>query len=220
MEGMALPNVQCVYGSLVVAIDLSQLPVRFRFMAMSRTSTKLVALGLVIEEPGSGHQIERRLNERLASTQFRQSAAKHALERAETQGLVCKVGRKYQAMPAGVEYFERWLRSSSVLPPVREDLLARVALCRPKDMPRLIEVLREAERACVTVVEVLNEQSRRDAPAMAVRGWRRHIDIAVANSDAAWWDARIKWLEDLLEGVQSAWRAYQAERRPGGPAGA
>jgi DNA-binding PadR family transcriptional regulator len=186
-------------------------------MPMSQTSSRLVTLGLVIEQPGSGYQVERRLNERLASTQFGPSAAKHALTRAQRDGLVRRVSGKYEATPTGVEHFERWLRSASVLPPIREELLARVALCRPKDMPRLVEVLREAELACLEVFDSLNRKSRGER--IAAQGWRGHIDIAVIDSDAAWWDARIKWLTDLREGVQRAWRTYQAERRPGSPTG-
>jgi DNA-binding PadR family transcriptional regulator len=184
--------------------------------AMSQTSTKLVALGLVIEEPGNGYQIGLRMNERLASARFSEKAANVALRRAKEEGLVRKNSGEYEATRIGVQRFERWLLSSSALPPVREDLLARVALCQPKDMPRLIEVLRDDERACLAIVEGLNAQSRREAHAIAPQGWRRHIDMALMGADAEWWDARIAWVRVLREGVQKAWRAHQAEHDPGG----
>lgn len=187
----------------------------------AQTSTKLMVLALVMEEPGSGRQVERRLNERLASTQLADSTARVALKRAVDEGLAFRVGGKYEVTPEGIQHVEKWLLSSSVLPPIRDDLVARVALCQPKDMPRLIEVLREAERASLSVLEALNRQSRKE-PKPASQGWKNHIDMTVITVDAGYWDARISWLADLRKGLQGAWDAYQEEQRGhlGHPAGA
>jgi DNA-binding PadR family transcriptional regulator len=176
-------------------------------------SAGVVVLGLLVERPDNGYQLERRLDERLGSAQFGQAAAHHALKRLKKQGFVRLVDGQYVATVGGVEHFERWLRSSTTLPPMREELLARFALCRPKHLPRLIHVIREAELACMAQLEDLNERTREEERSADRRGWEWHMGLAVMTGDAAWWDARIKWLGDLRVCVQNAWLAYEAELR-------
>ncbi len=94
-----------------------------------------------------------------------------------------------------------------------EELMARLALCRPSDVPRLIELLREAELACAVRLEDLNVCSREQERAADLNGWEARLSVAAMAGTAAWWDARIRWLGDLRAGLQRAWLGYESEQR-------
>jgi DNA-binding PadR family transcriptional regulator len=164
----------------------------------SHTSASEVALGLVVERPGTSSRVAQRLNERLGSTQFTVQAVSRALGRLEKRGWVHSVDEEYVATPRGVERFRDWLSASLPLPPVREELLAKIALCRIEDLPRLIGVVRDCELACLVMVSDLNERVRRERHAIErVREWPRRKYAVLMGGDLAWWEARIKWLENL-----------------------
>ncbi len=180
----------------------------------SQTSAGEVALGLVIERPATSSRVAQRLSERLGSTQFAVQTVSRALQRLEDQGFVRLAGREYVATPRGVEHFRHWLSASLPLPPVREELLAKIALCRVEDLPRLIGVVRDCELACVVMVGDLNRRVREERRVVAgVREWRRRTCVIVMRGDLAWWEARIKWLQSLRGDLEEEWQLFQAERR-------
>lgn len=206
---------------------------------MGRSTAQVVALsageavlGLVVEQPGNSYQLERRLEGRFGSAQFAHGTAYHALKRLSKQGLIravdgdesamsarveagCLPATIYEATAAGIEYFERWLRASTSTPPVREELHAKIAFCGRADLPRMIEIVREAELACAAQLEDLNERMRRERRLRDDDAWRRLMGIIVTAGDAAWWDARIKWLQELRQYLQREGQRYEAERRAG-----
>ncbi|HEY3866333.1 MAG TPA: hypothetical protein VGL54_09650 [Solirubrobacteraceae bacterium] len=192
-------------------------------------------LGLVIELPGNSYQLERRLEGRFGSAQFGHATAYHALKRLTKQGLIRPVddsspsaesslgagaevaelpGTAYEATPEGVAHFRRWLRASTATPPVREELQAKIAFCGPEDLPRMIELVREAELACAAQLEDLNKRMRRQRRLEVDDPWRRLMGMIVTAGDVAWWDSRIKWLQALRQYLQSEGQRYAAERRP------
>jgi DNA-binding PadR family transcriptional regulator len=193
-------------------------------------------LGLVIELPGNSYQLERRLEGRFGSAQFGHATAYHALKRLTKQGLIRPIedptppaaspagagappqvtelpGTTYEATPAGVAYFKHWLRASTATPPVREELQAKIAFCGPEDLPRMVEIVREAELACAAQLEDLNERMRRQRRLEVDDPWRRLMGMIVTAGDVAWWDSRIKWLQTLRQYLQSEGQRYAAERR-------
>jgi DNA-binding PadR family transcriptional regulator len=193
-------------------------------------------LGLVIELPGNSYQLERRLEGRFGSAQFGHATAYHALKRLTKQGLIRPIedprptagfsasaetdleetselqGTTYEATPEGVAYFRQWLRASSATPPVREELQAKIAFCGPDDLPRMVEIVREAELACAVQLEDLNERMRRQRRLEGDDPWRRLMGMIVTAGDVAWWDSRIKWLQALRQYLQSEGQRYAAER--------
>jgi DNA-binding PadR family transcriptional regulator len=192
-------------------------------------------LGLVIELPGNSYQLERRLEGRFGSAQFGHATAYHALKRLTKQGLIRPVedpgpsakssdgagsepaelpGTIYEATAAGVAHFKHWLRASTATPPVREELQAKIAFCGPEDLPRMVEIVREAELACAAQLEDLNERMRRQRRLEVDDPWRRLMGMIVTAGDVAWWDSRIKWLQALRQYLQSEGQRYAAERRP------
>jgi DNA-binding PadR family transcriptional regulator len=180
----------------------------------SQTSANEVALGLVIEQPATSYRVALRFNERLGSAQFTVQTVERALQRLEDRRFVRSAGGEYVATPRGVEHFTDWLSASLPLPPVREELLAKIALCRAEDLPRLIGGLRDAEMGCVGLVGDLNRRVREERKAVAmVKDWRRRSCVMVMRGDLAWWEARIKWLQNLRGDLEEEWQRYQAERR-------
>lgn len=191
-------------------------------------------LGLVIEQPGNSYQLEQRLEGRFGSAQFGHATAYHALKRLTKQGLIRPLddsslpvpsiadagitpadlpSTSYEATEAGITHFKGWLRASTATPPVREELQAKIAFCGPEDLPRMVEIIREAELACVSQLEDLNERMRRERRLGGDDPWRRLTGIIVTAGDVAWWDSRIRWLQTLRQYLQREGERYEAERR-------
>jgi hypothetical protein len=119
----------------------------------------------------------------------------------------------YEATPAGIVHFRRWLRASTATPPVREELQAKIAFCGPEDLPRMVAIVREAELACAAQLEDLNQRMRRQRLLDRDDAWRRLTGMIVTAADVAWWDARIKWLQTLRQYLQREGERYAAQRR-------
>jgi DNA-binding PadR family transcriptional regulator len=178
----------------------------------AQTSVGEVALGLVVERSATSAGVAQRLNECLGSTQFAVQAVSRALQRLEKQGFVRLAEGEYVATPRGVERFKDWLSGSLPLPPVREELLAKIALCRVQDLPRLIGVVRDAELACLAMVGDLNRRVCEERRIVeGVGEWRRRACVVVMGGDRAWWEARITWLQNLRGELEGEWRRFQAE---------
>jgi DNA-binding PadR family transcriptional regulator len=91
------------------------------------------------------------LAERFGSACYAQGTARQAIKRLVDEGLARAVGERrmasggarvtiYEATPAGVEHFQQWMWTSVSTPPVREELHAKIAPCRPADLPRMVAV--------------------------------------------------------------------------------
>lgn len=167
-----------------------------------------IVLGLLIEEPGSGYQLEKRLRERFDSCDYAEGTARHTLGRLRQLGLArpattatrlprSREAMAWEATAAGVAAFRSWMRESISTPPMREELHAKIALCQPRDLPRLIEAVREAERVCLFQLQAANERIGRRRDALAERAWAASMDLVVAAGEKAWWDSRIKWLQGV-----------------------
>lgn len=195
-----------------------------------------VVLGLLVEQPGTCYQLDKLLAERLGSAQFARGTAASAVRRllqrelvrpADDQddtGLHAVGGRKktvYEATPAGVEHFKRWLRTSTQTPSVREELNAKIAFCGPRDLPRMIEIVREGELACAQRLQELNREMRLEAQAPVTDRWTRLMRLLARSGEVAWWDARIKWLQGMrlfLEKEAPRWRGAPGSGPPRPPA--
>jgi DNA-binding PadR family transcriptional regulator len=179
----------------------------------SEMSAGEIVLGLLIEQPDTCYHLDKRIAERLGSAQFSRGAASRAVERLlerklvrpaeieEQAGLSVVGGRKktvYEITPSGVDHFERWLRASTQTPPVREELHAKIALWGSAELSRLIEIVREAEMACTLRLQDLNREVRAERQVSDdASDWERTMQLIVSSGEATWWDARIKWLQDV-----------------------
>lgn len=179
-------------------------------------SAKHAVLGLVIDQPSYAYRIASGVRRQLRFADLADSYPYWALEKLETEGLVRRVdeegkplrnpaqGRRaiYEATALGVASFEDWLLSTAAEPPLRDDLHFRIALCRPRDAPRMIELIQGQELVCLGRVQDL----KRAAEADAVEGseWDRMVKVISRDAELAFWHARIEWLQgvrEMLEGL-------------------
>jgi DNA-binding PadR family transcriptional regulator len=188
-----------------------------------------IVLGLLIEQPDTCYHLDKRIAERLGSAQFSRGAASRAVERLLERKLVRPAdveaqselravdGRKktvYETTPSGVDHFERWLRASTQTPPVREELHAKIALWGSAELPRLIEIVREAELACTMQLSDANREVRADRDTSEVSEWERTMQLIVSAGEATWWDARIKWLQNVRVYLEREHARRQSEAGP------
>jgi DNA-binding PadR family transcriptional regulator len=181
-------------------------------------------LGLVIEQPDHGFSLERRLETRFAAARFAYSTAYSALKRLQKKGLVRVVEAAataadevtYEATPEGVEHFRNWVRAPTSAPVSREELHAKIALCEPRDLPRLIDVLHSEELACTAELDGIRERTvaelgnaRRGL--LAEEEWSQLMDRGVVHGEAAFWGGRITQLAQLRSYLEEL--REEAERR-------
>lgn len=182
-------------------------------------------LGLLAEERSNCYQLDRRLAARFGSACYAQGTARQAIKRLVDDGLARAVGERrmasgsglgarvtiYEATPAGVEHFQEWMWASVSTPPVREELHAKIALCRPADLPRMVAVVREAESVCTGKLQSLNLRVRARRLDLDQGDFRMRMDLVVSTGDQAWWESRIKWLQRVRVYLEDEWRRYGAE---------
>jgi DNA-binding PadR family transcriptional regulator len=185
-------------------------------------SAKYAILGLVIERPGYGYQLAQRLEQRFGSSSFAPSGVYSALDQLSRDQLVRAAGEIgpgpvrrsaprmiYEATDRGVEHFEAWILGSSPAPPLRDELHMKIALCRPGNLPRLIDLVYGQELACMGRLRDLKrssqgaEASAADAagepPSGEPQDWSRLMRALSRDAEIALWRARIEWLRSARE---------------------
>ena len=175
-------------------------------------SAKHAVLGLVIEQPGYAYRIASGVRRQLRFAGLADSYPYWALEKLEHEGLVRRVdengrplrdaqGRRaiYEATEEGVEQFEHWLLSTAAEPPLRDDLHFRIALCRPKDAPRMIELIQGQELVCLGRVQDLKRGSKEEPEE---GDWDRMVSVVSRDAELAFWNARIEWLRGVRERLE------------------
>lgn len=196
-------------------------------------SAKNAVLGLVIERPGYGYDLARRLQERFGSSGFAPTGVYSALDQLTSEALVRSVGRRagkdkaraaqrtvYEATPEGIEWFERWMLDSSSLAPVRDELYMKLALSKPHNLLRLIELAEAQEAECLARLQAL----RAPAPggAVAPAGWSDVAALLVRDAEIRQLQARVEWLQKARSIMAKLNGARARGAAPGGrePAGA
>jgi DNA-binding PadR family transcriptional regulator len=174
-------------------------------------SAKHAVLGLVIERPSYGYQLAQRLEERFGASGFAPSGVYSALDQLTRDELVRSAGELgagparraaprmiYEATPQGVDHFESWMLASAATPPLRDDLHMKIALCQPRNVPRLIEMVHGQELACLGRLRDLSLLAEEDR-AGAGREWSRLMKVLARDAEVAFWNARIEWLQNARE---------------------
>jgi DNA-binding PadR family transcriptional regulator len=188
-------------------------------------SAKYAILGLVIERPGYGYQLAQRLDERFGSSAFAPSGVYSALDQLSRDAFVRAAGELgpgparraaprmiYEATDEGIDHFESWLLGSSPAPPLRDELHMKIALCRPANLPRLIDLIYGQELACIGRLRDIKRTSDSEAPG-AVQEWSRLMRLLARDAEIALWKARIEWLRSargLLESLLEQSRRVRA----------
>lgn len=201
---------------------------------MARTATasdgfgREVVLGLLAEEPSSCYQLDRRLAGRFGSVGYTSGMAAKTVKRLLGDGLVRPAKSAAQAVGAsgssgvpvyeptsnGIEHFREWMWASITTPLVREELHAKIALCRPRDLPRMIELVRAATLVCAGKLQDLNLETQRRRQLANPKRWSTQMDVIVTAGDQVWWESRIKWLQGVQVYLEGAWQKYQTGSYP------
>jgi DNA-binding PadR family transcriptional regulator len=197
-------------------------PIRFHSMGqaspqIAEFSSKEAVLGLVIMQPDNSYRLGQRLDKLLSAAQYGRGTAEKATKTLAAEGFIRPIAgqtahKVYEATPAGVEHFRSWLRASTSMPPMREELHAKIALCEPQDLPLMIGSVREIEMACVAELQTTNRRTQRERLIVGEHEWRQRMGVMVTAGEAAWWDGRIKWLQGLRLCLEQEWQHYQAEQ--------
>lgn len=187
-----------------------------------------LVLGLLAEEPTNCYQLDRRLAKRFGSAGYANGTARQAIMRLIDEKLVravddgqhvvpaSRLGARatvYEATPRGIEHFEEWMWAAISTPPVREELHAKVALCRPGDLPRMIVVVRKAETVCTGKLQGLNSRVRSRRCALDEDDFRARMDLVVSSGDQAWWESRIKWLQKVRVYLEDERKRHRVDPR-------
>ena len=196
---------------------------------MARTtglSAGEAVLGLVVEQPDRGFALERRLAQRFAAARFAYSTAYSAVRRLQKDGFVRAIQADsgaseeeevlYEATAEGVAHLREWVRAPTSTPALREELHARIALCEPRDLPRLIDIVHSEELACIAELDrvrkrMVGEQSEARSRPLEREPWSALMDRGVVHGEAAFWGGRATQLAQLRAYLEDL-RA-EAERR-------
>lgn len=116
----------------------------------------MAVLGIVIEQPNDTvSHVGHCLGQRFTRARFARSTAHSSLPRLAHSGRVRRTHLergndrsldRYEATPEGLEAFHTWMfELPSATPAIREAMYGRIEFCRPGDLPRLIEMVRQEE---------------------------------------------------------------------------
>jgi hypothetical protein len=87
----------------------------------------------------------------------------------------------------------------SPAPPLRDELHMKIALCRPRNLPRLIEMVSGQESVCLGRLQDLK---RLTGETSSSRDWSAMMRLLATEAEVAFWNSRIDWLQNaraLLE---------------------
>jgi DNA-binding PadR family transcriptional regulator len=194
---------------------------RFELRVDSAMSAKNAVLGLVIERPGYGYDLARRLQSRFGSSGFAPTGVYSALDQLSADEMVRSAGQRrntaneraaprtiYEATPKGVDHFEAWMLGGSSLAPVRDELYMKIALSKPHNLSRLIELARSQEEDCLVRMQSLKQPL--GGQGGALRAWSEVAVLLVRDAEIKQLEARVEWLQKARAIMQ---RLHEAQAR-------
>jgi DNA-binding PadR family transcriptional regulator len=185
-------------------------------------SVKYAVLGLLVQRRGYGYDLVQRFEEQVGSAwQLNAGAIYVALDKLEQEGLVRPITRPdgdapttrrrttrgaprviYEATPRGLERFEQWMETGTSMSPLREELHLKLALSRPRNLPRLIELTYEQEQACLERLEQHLGGASFDDLLASSQPWSAVASVMVRDADIAHLQATVEWLRRIREAMR------------------
>lgn len=179
-------------------------------------SVKYAVLGLLAQRRGYGYDLVQRFGEQVGPAwQLNAGAIYVALDKLEQEGLVRPVPSEdgapltrrrtvrgaprviYEPTPRGVERFEQWMAADSSMSPLREELHLKLALSRPGNVPRLIELTYEQEQACLERLEEYMGTRSFDELLASSQSWPEVASVMVRDAEGAHLQATVEWLRRI-----------------------
>jgi DNA-binding PadR family transcriptional regulator len=161
---------------------------------MAGLSTRHVVLGLLVERPGYGYDLQQRIDARLGFLGLSESAVYKILERLEAEGSIEEAGQRrigatrrgaprvtYRATPLGRERFKAWIATPCERAVVRDELQAKLNVAEPDDLPELLRIAESQGRECLTELAAM----------------RRPVLARAVEPDLPWCDAATMMVEDF-----------------------
>jgi DNA-binding PadR family transcriptional regulator len=182
-----------------------------------------LVLGLLVERPDHRFGLRRRLETRFGAAQFSPSTTYSAVGRLEKDGYVRAVDAGpdrhdgiYEATPEGAEHSRNWVCAPANALVSREELHAKISLCQPRDLPRLIDVIYSEECACLAELDRIRERMvaehrSEELVPLAERDWSELMEDAVVEGEVAHWGRRATQLAQLRSNLEDL--RGEAERR-------
>jgi DNA-binding PadR family transcriptional regulator len=163
---------------------------------MSGLSTRHVVLGLLVERPGYGYDLQQRIDARLGFLGLSESAVYKILERLEREGWIEETGQRrigitrrgaprvmYRATPLGLDHFRTWMATPCERALLRDELQAKLTVAVPEDLQDLLAIAEAQRRECLTELAEL----RLRQPAL----------VHAAELDVPWHDAARLMVDDF-----------------------
>ncbi len=192
-------------------------------------SVKHAVLGLVIERPGYGYELIQRLEQRIEGWRPSETAVYPALRSLRAEGMIRARTASdggavsahrgvvwYEATEIGRDEFRAWVRAPTDLAPQRDPFWLKVAFATADDLPWLVELARELERACLERMTELGDQGgtvedlrREDVE------WREIGQAWLRRTEAAQLAVRIEAVQQIRAAMK---RAIQRHERGPAPA--
>jgi DNA-binding PadR family transcriptional regulator len=179
-------------------------------MGRPRSLLDRVVLGFVAERPGYGYDLSQRIRVRMGpGWQYNPSGIYAALSRLEKRALITGEAKdargrpryervSYRVTDDGLLDVEEWLRSEVHKEPVREDVLARIAVAGPEHAPLLLEALEGYERECLDIIAGTTAAS----PG-STTPWERLIIDGVQDSMLQHLRAELSWAKSMRRRIEA-----------------
>lgn len=193
-------------------------------------SVKYAVLGLLAQRRGYGYDLVQRFEEQVGPAwQLNAGAIYVALDKLEQEGLVRPVAGDddvaptrrrtvrgaprvvYEPTERGLERFDEWMTAGSSLAPLREELHLKLALSRPDNLPRLIELTYAQEQACLERLEEHAGPAGVDALVADSPAWPAVAAVMVRDAEVAHLHATIEWLRRVREAIDLTQRQAAVE---------
>lgn len=176
---------------------------------------RMMVLGLVIQQGDTVAGVDRRLADQFPSERFSRGSAHKNLPSLAKKGYVrlLKKGppdrptlNRYDATPKGIELFRRWVRDPDLPPAIRDVLQCKLEFLEPEDLPALIELVGEEEKAYTVAYDIAQSSTRREQRSRRARGrpvdWHTRTRGIKMKDKANLWGLMSHRLERLREDLE------------------
>ncbi len=190
---------------------------------------KELVLGLVIDRPGYGYELNQRIEEQFSFLGLSRAFVYSALESLERAGFIEPVGPKtagrtrrgsprvmYRPTEDGVREFGFWMATPTDLSRVREAAHVKLLLARSEvELRDLLDHLHRLHRQCVSELNALGACPPVHELTNDAMPWPAAAALLVEDARATQIRACSDWLDRACEVVEERLEAFEAAERRG-----